>query len=332
MQCRPDPATRDLLSAEAYTQTRAQEQAPVCKRTSELIGELFLRYEYHVASAQLIFAMLGMGVALRPDAFMEVVRFPKGFILGLGSVLILSPALALVVARAFDLDPGLATGLILVAAVPGGTMSNILTYFAKANVPLSIALTAVATTGCLLTTPLVLQFFAGSAIGGPVEMPGTRIALEIGFFLLLPLGLGMLIGRLRDSQRDEIAKTFIRISIFFIALLVIGSSAAERIDPTLYPPKVLIGIALFPFVLIIAGFGLLRVFGLPAADAVAAGIETSFRNVSLALLVKASVWPAKANVVDPFADQVFFTALFYSGFAFLAAAPAIIYHRHIASD
>ncbi len=294
-----------------------------------MIGELFLRYEYHVASAQLIFAMLGMGVTLRPDAFMEVMRFPKGFVLGLGSVLILSPALALAVASALDFEPGLATGLILVAAVPGGTMSNILTYFARANVPLSIALTAVATTVCLLTTPLVLQFFVGSAIGGAVEMPGTRIALEIAFFLLFPLGLGMLIGRQRDAQRDEIAKTFIGVSIFFIALLVIGSSAAERIDPTLYPPKVLIGIALFPFVLIIAGFGLLRVSGLPAADAIAAGIETSFRNVSLALLVKASVWPAKANIADPFADQVFFTALFYSGFAFMAAIPAIVFHRRV---
>lgn len=273
--------------------------------------------------------MLGMGVTLRPDAFMEVMRFPKGFVLGLGSVLILSPALALAVASALDFEPGLATGLILVAAVPGGTMSNILTYFARANVPLSIALTAVATTVCLLTTPLVLQFFVGSAIGGAVEMPGTRIALEIAFFLLFPLGLGMLIGRQRDAQRDEIAKTFIGVSIFFIALLVIGSSAAERIDPTLYPPKVLIGIALFPFVLIIAGFGLLRVSGLPAADAIAAGIETSFRNVSLALLVKASVWPAKANIADPFADQVFFTALFYSGFAFMAAIPAIVFHRRV---
>lgn len=291
------------------------------------MGDLFLAYEYHIASSQLIFAMLGMGMTLRPDAFMEVMRFPKGFALGLISVLLVSPTIAFGIAKFFDFEPGLATGLILVAAVPGGTMSNILTYFAKANVPLSIALTAVATTGCLVTTPLVLQFFAGNAIGGAIEMPGGRIALEIAFFLLLPLGLGMLIGRRFDARRDAIARVFIRISVAFIVLLIVGSSSAERIDPTIYPASVTGGIVLFSLMLFIAGFGLLKLAGLSANDAMAAGIETSYRNISLALLVKASLWPVQAGVPDPFADQVFFVALFYGGIAFVTSLPGVLIHR-----
>ena len=296
------------------------------------MGNLYLQYEYHIASAQLIFAMLGMGVTLRPSAFMEVMRFPKGFALGLSSVLIVSPGLAYAIATAFDFEPGLATGLVLVAAVPGGTMSNILTYFAKANVPLSIALTAVATTGCLDTTPLVLQFFAGNAIGASIEMPGGRIAAEITLFLLLPLGIGMLIGQRFDDRRDEIARLFIRISLGFIALIVIGSGAADRIDPTIYPGSVLGGIALFSFLLFAAGFGLLKLSGLPARDAVAAGIETSYRNISLALLVKASLWPVQAGVPDPFADQIFFVALFYGTVALIASLPGVFIHRRVAVD
>jgi BASS family bile acid:Na+ symporter len=296
------------------------------------MADFYLAYEYHVASAQLIFAMLGMGTTLRPEAFAEVLRFPKGFLLGLFSVLVASPLIALGIATAFDLAPGIATGLILVSAVPGGTMSNILTYFAKANVPLSIALTAVATTGCLVTTPLVLQVFAGGSLGADVQMPGGRIALEISLFLLLPLAIGMVIGRRFDDRRDEIAKVFIRLSIAAIALIVIGSGAADRLGGRDYGVTVLICTVLLSVVLFAVGFLLLRVSGLPARDAVAAGIETSYRNVSLALLVKASLWPVQAGVVDPFADQVFFAVLSYGGIAMFASLPGLFWHRRIAGE
>lgn len=291
------------------------------------MGDFYLQYEYPITSAQLVFAMLGMGVTLRPEAFLEIMRFPKGFALGLASVLLVSPCLAVAIATLFDFEPGIETGLVLVAAVPGGTMSNILTYFAKANVPLSIALTAVATTGCLVTTPLVLQAFAGSAIGMDIQMPGARIAAEIAFFLLIPLALGMLIGRRFDEKRDPIAQVFIRASLAVIVLIVIGSSQADRIDPAAHANSVFYGIFLFSFLLFIAGFGLLKLSGFPAADAVATGIETSFRNISLALLVKASLWPAQAGVSDPFADQVFFAVLVYGSVAGLVSLVPLLIHR-----
>jgi len=239
-------------------------------------------------------------------------------------VLVISPILALAIAKVFDLEPGIATGLVLVAAVPGGTMSNILTYFAKANVPLSIALTAIATTGCLLTTPLVLQIFAGSAVGADVQMPGNAL------FLLLPLALGMMIGNRFDPHRDAIARVFIRISVAAIAMIVIGSGAADRLGGRDYGAIVAISAALFSVLLFAAGFLLLKAGGLPAKDCVAAAIETSYRNISLALLVKASIWPVQAGVVDVFADQVFFVALTYGGIAMIASLPGVLWHRRVA--
>jgi hypothetical protein len=74
--------------------------APHSEWSTKPLGDLFLAYEYHIASSQLIFAMLGMGVTLRPDAFMEVMRFPKGFALGLISVLLVSPTIAFGIAKA----------------------------------------------------------------------------------------------------------------------------------------------------------------------------------------------------------------------------------------
>lgn len=296
------------------------------------MGDFYLQYEYHITSAQLLFAMLGMGITLRPEAFMDVMRAPKGFALGMLSVLVLSPSLALLVATAFGLEAGIATGLILVAAVPGGTMSNILVYFAKADVPLSISLTAVATTSCLITTPIVLTLFAGSVIEGDVTMPGGRIALEILCFLLIPLAVGMWIGMRNDEKRDEIARVFIRLSLLMIALIVVGSGAADRIDPGQQTGVVLAAILVFSFGLFAVGFGLLRLVGLPATAAVSAGIETSYRNISLGLLVKASVWPAVEGVADPFADQVFFVVIFYGAVALVTSLPPLFIHRRYVGD
>ncbi len=296
------------------------------------MGDFYLQYEYHITSSQLVFAMLGMGATLRPEAFMEVMRAPKGFALGLLSVLVLGPSLAVLVSMAFGLEAGIATGLILVAAVPGGTMSNIFVYFAKADVPLSISLTAVATTGCLITTPIVLQVFAGSVVQGEVQMPGGRIALEILFFLLIPLGIGMAAGWRFDPLRDQIARVFIRLSLAMIGLIVIGSTAADRIDPGQQTLTVVLAVFTFSFALFFAGYGLLRLTGLPNTAAVSAGIETSYRNISLGLLVKASVWPAREGVADPFADQVFFVVLFYGAVALVAALPPLFIHRRLVGD
>ena len=89
---------------------------------------------------------------------------------------------------------------------------------------------------------------------------------------------------------------------------------------------------LFCCLLFVAGFGLLKLSGFPDRDAVAAGIETSFRNIALALLVKASLWPVQAGVSDPFADQVFFVVVFFGGIAMLVALVPMVLHRRIAED
>ena len=145
-------------------------------------------------------------------------------------------------------------------------------------------------------------------------------------------GLVTVGGELALLQRDAIARVFIRISLAIIVLIVVGSGSADRIDPGEHAPKVLVGIMLFSWALFAAGFGLLKLSGFPARDAVASGIETSYRNISLALLVKASMWPVQAGVPDPFADQVFFVILFYGGIAMVTALPPLFIHRRIAAE
>ena len=293
------------------------------------MGDLYLQHEYLFSSSQLILAMLGMGATLRVADFLELLRVPRALLLGLALQLVAVPLLAFLLGRAFQLSPGLAVGLVLVAAVPGGTMSNILTHFAKGHVPLSISLTAVTTVGALFTTPLLLGWLAAAHLPGELEMPVARIAREIALCLLGPLSLGMLITRRLPTIAPSFSRTCIRASLAVIVLIVVGAASADRVDPVAQGAAILAIIALFGGLSLALGYGAARAAGLGTPESVAICIETSYRNTSLALLVKASVFPAIGDRPDPLADDVFYLILMYGAVALPIATIPLVWHRRV---
>lgn len=275
----------------------------------------YAKYEYALASSQLLFAMLGMGALLRPRDFADVFRRPRVLVLGLGLQLVVVPLVALFLVWLLEVPPGIAAGLALVAAVPGGTMSNVFTYFARGNIALSISLTAVTTLLSLVTTPTLLRLLSGTHLPPDFEMPVGQVAFEIGAVLLLPLGAGMAIGTGLPARREVFSRWSIRASFFFIMLMVVGGAGSGRLDATAYGA---IGpLAILALCVTIQSFAwaATRLAGLDVADRVAIGIEVTIRNSNLALLVKASLFPAVAGVVDPIGDGMFFVALMYGGAA-----------------
>lgn len=292
------------------------------------MGAFYLAHEYWFATSQLFLAMLGMGATLRVEDFAAVARAPTGMAAGLLTQLVCVPLLALAVGRLFALPPGVAVGLVLVAAVPGGTMSNVLTYLARGNTPLSIALTAVSTLGCLVTTPLVMRIFAAEHLSASFEMPADRISAEIALTLLGPLAAGMALGARRPGWREPFSRWCIRGSLCVIGMMVIGGAAAGRIDPAAYGWVTPLAIVVFSVLCMNAGILLSRLMRLPRRDRIAVGIEAGVRNTNLALLIKASVFPAELGVVDPIGDGAFFVALLYGGVAlFVVLAPLLLHRR-----
>ncbi len=286
------------------------------------MDELYARYEHAIAAVQLGFAMLGMGALLGPKDFVSVFRVPRALLVGLGLQWLIVPLLAAFVPNLLAVGGGVTVGLILVAAVPGGTMSNVFTHFAQGNIALSISLTALTSVASLVTTPLLLRIFAGEHLPAGFEMPTGRIATEIGLILLLPLVTGMLIGaRLGDAPRQRFSRTAIRISIFFIVLLVVGAVGSDRLDPTDYTATEQQAILLLVAFFFVAAFGLCRLARLVAEDRTAIGIEVTLRNINLGVLVKASLFPASAG--DPVGDAVLFVIAFYGGVQMLLAAAPI---------
>lgn len=276
--------------------------------------EAYPRYEYALAASQLALAMLGMGALLAPRDFAGVVRAPRALTLGLLLQIVLVPLIASATGWLLPVPAGIAAGLVLVAAVPGGTLSNVLTYFAGGNIALSITLTALTTLGALVTTPALLRLFVGVHLPPDFDMPAGRIASEIGLTLLLPLLLGMGIGVRLGPRREVFSRTALRASLAVIGVMVVGAAGAGRIEPLAYgrigPVSVLLVALLFQVAALICA----RLGGLAPRDRLAVGIEATLRNTNLAVLVKASILPATVVEYAEVGDAMFFVALLYGGF------------------
>ena len=187
--------------------------------------DFYLRYEYWFAATQLALAMLGMGATLQVRDFVAVIRQPRALAYGLGIQVFLVPLFAWVVIVLASPTAGVAVGLALVAAIPGGTMSNVFTFLARGHVALSIALTAVTSFLCLVTTPIVLGLLISQHVPGEFDMPAGKIAMEITLILMLPLVLGMVVLELFPNGAARFSRNCIRASIFSSSS---SSSSAPR--------------------------------------------------------------------------------------------------------
>ena len=210
-----------------------------------------------------------------------------------------------------------------VAAIPGGTTSNIFTFFARGNSALSISITAITTLACLLTTPLILTLLISDSLPAGFSMPRGQIMIEIALTLLLPLGLGMLYLYLYRRRAAVVSKWCIRASLLGIGLIVIGSISAGRLDLNAFGLENVKLVLLFTLLLVGIGWLAGRLFGLPRADATAVEFEVIVRNTNLGVLLKASLFPASVAATAQLGDTVLFTLLLYGGLQLLVA-PVLI--------
>jgi bile acid:Na+ symporter, BASS family len=298
-----------------------------------MIKDLFEHYPpYHhlVASAQLILAMFGMGLVTRPRDFTELVLEPKPMITGLLYQLVVIPLLTAAVIFFIPLPPEVIVGLIIVAAMPGGSLSNIYTHLGRGNVALSVALTAVMTLLALITAPLIMRIFAGDHLPPDITMPVGAVMREIFLFLLLPLTAGMLLGRaLQEASAHLWSKWAVRASLIVLGVLVVGSLGSGSIDFSRYSARIPLLVFLYCLIIqIIILRGARHVLGFSHRDSMALGIESSMKNMNLAVLISASLFGIEGKNGE-FGAGVLFVLLLYGGVSLgVAAVPALSSHRH----
>lgn len=108
--------------------------------------------------------LFGMGMTLTFDDFARVLRTPKAILIGIALQFLIMPLGGYLSAQAFGLRGEVAVGLILIGSCPGGVSSNVITYLARGNVPLSVTMTACSTVLSPLMTPLAMRLLAGAYV------------------------------------------------------------------------------------------------------------------------------------------------------------------------
>lgn len=170
--------------------------------------------------------MVGIGLTLTAGDFRRELRTPKGVVVGSFGQLLLLPALGFAIIAVLDLDPAIAVGLIIVAACPGGTTSNLISFLGRANVALSIVLTVVASIVTIVSLPVFADLAlslqgAAQADGARVEVPVLRTVLTLVGVVLVPVLLGMVV-RARAPHRAAAAERAVAVfgAVVLVALII----------------------------------------------------------------------------------------------------------------
>ncbi len=291
------------------------------------MGDFYVQYEYWFAASQLILAMLGMGATLTGKDFRDVVREPLAVTVGTAIQVVMVPLTAFLFLRLLGVHGGVAVGIALIAAIPGGTVSNIFTFFARGNSALSISITAITTLACLISTPLILSLLISDYLPADFTMPKAQIVREIALTLLLPLAIGMTYLYLYPASAPTLSKWSIRGSLLGILLIIVGSAAAGRLDVEAFGNDNILLIILFTVSLSVMGYLVPRVMRLSRPDSKAIEFEVIVRNVNLGVLIKASIFPAAVSETAKLGDMVLFSLLLYGALQLLLGAVLIGFYR-----
>lgn len=222
--------------------------------------------------------MFGMGLTLRPVDFALIARRPLPVVIGVVAQFVIMPSIGWAVSMALGLPPALAAGVILVGCCPGGTASNVVSYLARGDVALSVAMTSVSTILAPLLTPLLTLWLAGRYM--PVDAAG--IGLSILQIVLVPVIVGLAVRFFlpRAVERLLPALPWLSVAAITVVVIAVVSGSASIIFSA--GLLVLAAVILHNGLGLALGYGAARLFGLPTAARRTTAIEVGMQNSGLA--------------------------------------------------
>ncbi|WP_286220857.1 bile acid:sodium symporter family protein [Marinobacter apostichopi] len=235
----------------------------------------------------LFIIMVGIGLTLTLRDFGQVTRNPRSVVVGTFAQILLMPLVAFAIAPLLGLAPALAVGLVIIAACPGGTTSNLFVLLARGHIALSILLTVSASLITIITLPFftnyALQMYFGEAAN--ISLPVGKTIAMLVVIVLLPVALGMFI-RTKAPAKAQKAEGMVSIFGGFVLLLLIIAllwGSRERLPELLAqagPAAFLLNLAG-----IVIGLGLSRLAGLSQRESLAIAVELGIKNGTIALMV-----------------------------------------------
>jgi BASS family bile acid:Na+ symporter len=241
-------------------------------------------------NAILAVVMFAIALDLRPDQFRALGRAPKPLIAGFVAQFAALPAATWLLVLVVQPRPSVALGLILVAACPGGNISNFLTHRAGGNTALSVSLTALASVGAIMLTPLNIALWGGlyaptRAILVQTAIDPAQVAMTVVFLLVLPLALGMLVNARMPTLAARIRRPMQILSMVIFVGFIVAALAANW-GYFLDLAGTVAGLVVAHNALALAlGFVIATLAGLAPRDRRSITIETGIQNSGLGLIL-----------------------------------------------
>ena len=264
--------------------------------------------------------MFGIGLSLRADHFRRLLTHPRTLFLGLFLQLLFLPAVAFGVSSLLQLPPAFATGVVVLAACPGGLTSNFISYLLRANSALAVSLTICNTTLSLLTIPVIVNLGLRTfwSVSEAAQLPILATIGRIFLIVLVPVLAGMAF-RARQPVAAETWQPRLRwLSIGLLAVLFAlkllapaeagGSNLLLSEVAVILPASLLVNL-----IALSGGFFFGRLFRLGRNDQLTLGVEAGMQNTSLAFLIAGTLL-ANEQMLKPalvYAMFTFFTGLAY---------------------
>ena len=236
------------------------------------------------------FIMFGVALELQWSDFKRVWRYPRSSLVGLLAQFIALPALTYGLVWLIRPQPSMALGMMLVAACPGGNISNFISLLARGNAALSVSLTAISTLLAVILTPLNFTFWAGlyppaANLLSEIYLSFPEMVKTVSLLLALPLVLGMYTRYKWPEVAQKITRPIRILSLVFFAGFVVIALRNNFSIFTEYLGYIFGLVLVHNLVALTSGYSLAALFRLEDADRRSLSIETGIQNSGLALIL-----------------------------------------------
>jgi len=239
------------------------------------------QFEQAILALMIFVIMLGMGASLTPRDFMLALKRPYGLMIGVVSQYGFMPLIGFLLALILPVSEPIKIGILIMSCMPGGTTSNIFTYFSKGNLALSVLMTVTSTIFGVLLIPIVLVIYAGAL---DVDIPRENIVVTL-VLLLVPVGIGMMMRKVNANVGAVTEFMGSMLAVFFILFLIVSwiprnFSFLLETGWATYAASFALGL-----IGITTGYLFAKALGLHPRNARTVGLETGIQNGPLAIAI-----------------------------------------------
>ena len=256
--------------------------------------------------------MFGMGLTLSKEDFREVSRRPGDVAIGVAGQFIIMPGLAWILTQTLALPPEVAVGVILVGCCPGGTASNVMTFLARGDVALSVAITSVTTLMAPIVTPALIYLLASQWI----DVSAAAMFWSIVQVVVLPIALGVAVQYLLKEKVKFAVSALPLISVIAIVAIVAAVVGANQARIATSGLMIFAVVVLHNGLGLLLGYGLAKAFGLSLPKRKALSIEVGMQNSGLGVAlatahfsplaaVPSAIFSVWHNISGPLAATLF---------------------------